>query len=278
MTGPAADAARSHVDEAITGAALEADFFQQFVAVALHTLMAPPALDLAALAAAVPGADWSGLAAAGHEADEVEEENPRECRFTDWADKGAQFERHVLGAEILVYSNPAGQGMTSGSLELRTFVAPDDRGYMYWVGDGECTDGEMWFSYERGDTTAISRELCEMLPGYGGFGGAVVLSDHPEVERLARRIAETQKTTPWHQDSFHGITPEDLDGLIKDWALHAGVGEEAARQVMSNLVRGEAPDPELAWSVVRFLNGLPPRRVDDLYDGSQYQWRNWPYF
>lgn len=278
MTEPAAEAARARLDEAIAGAALEARWFRQFVMIALHTLMAPPAIDLAALAAAVPGLDWTRLATARHEADEVEEEDPRECRFTDWAAEGEQFERHVLGAEILIYSSPAGQGMTSGSLELRTFVAPDDRGYLYWVGDGELTDGEMWFSYQRGDTAAISAELCELLPGYGGFGGAVMLPDFPEVERVAHRIAETQETTPWHQESFHWMTPEDLDDVMEDWAREAGVGEGAARQVMSNLVRGEAPDPELAWSVVRFLNGPPPRRVDDLYNGSQSRWLNWPIF
>lgn len=276
MTGAAAEAARARLDAAVTGAALEARSFEQFVAVALHTLMAPPALDLNALAAAAPGADWAGLATGCHEADEVEEGDPRECRFTDWAADAAQFERHVLGAEILIYSNPAGQGMTSGSLELRTFVAPDERGYLYWVGDGELTGGEMWFGYQRGDTAALRRELCELLPGYGGFGGAVVLSYLPDVEPFAQRLAETQGTAPWHQDRFDWLDPDDSDALIEDVIREAGVGEEEARQAVTDLVRGEAPNPELAWSIVHLLNGPPPRRVDDLYDGAQPRWIWWP--
>lgn len=276
MTGPAAEAARAHLGAAVTGAALEARWFEQFVAAALHALMAVPALDPAALAAAAPGPDWAELATWNHEADEVEEEDPRECRFTDWAAHAEQFERHVLGAEILIYSNPAEQGMTSGSLELRTFVAPDDRGYLYWVGDGELTDGEMWFGYQRGDTAALSGELCKLLPDYGGFGGAVVLSDLPDVERLAHRLAESQRTTPWHQDGFDWLDPEDVDALIEDMTRDAGVGEEEARQAIRNLVRGKAPDPELAWSVVHLLNGPPPRRVDDLYDGARPRWITWP--
>ena len=48
MTGPAAEAARARLDAALTGAALEARWFQQFVAAALHTIaqsgpMAAPA-------------------------------------------------------------------------------------------------------------------------------------------------------------------------------------------------------------------------------------------
>lgn len=264
------------MDAAVIGAALEARWFEQFVTATLHTLMTPPALDLAALVAAAPGPDWAGLATECHEADEAEEEDPRECRFTDWAAGAEQFERYVLGAEILIYSNPAGQGMTSGSLELRTFVAPDDRGYLYWVGDGELTDGEMWFGYQRGDTAALSRELCKLIPGYGGFGGAVVLPDLPDVERLAHRVAESQRTAPWHQAGFDWLGPDDLDALIEDLTQDAGVGEEDARRAVRNLAGGKAPDSELAWSIVHLLNGAPPRRVDDLYDGARPRWITWP--
>lgn len=276
MTGPAAAGERARLDTAVTGAALDARWFGQFVAVALHKLTAPPTLGPDALAAAAPGPDWAGLATRFHEADEVEEEDPGECRFTDWAADAEQFERHVLGAEILIYSNPAGQGMTSGSLELRTFIAPDDRGYLYWVGDGEVTEGELWFAYERGDIAALSGELCKLLPDYGGFGGAVVLSDLPDVERLAHRLAETQGTAPWLQDRFDWLDPEDSNALIADVIREAGVDEEEARRAVSNLVRGEAPDPELAWSIVRLLNGPPPRYVDDLYDGARSRGITWP--
>ncbi len=272
MNRPAAEAARARLDAAVSAAAVEARWFEQFVVAALRALMAAPALDPAALEIAAPGADWAGLTTASHEADEDEEDDP----ITDWANDAEQFERHVLRAGILIYSNPADQGMTSGSLELRTFVAPDDRGYLYWVGDGEITDGEMWFGYERGDNEALSRELCKLLPDYGGFGGAVVLPDLPEVERLAHRLAERKRTTPWHQAGFGWLGPEDVDGIVEDLVRDAGVGHEEARQAVRNLIGGKAPHPELAWSIVHALNGPPPRRVDDLYDGTQPRVTTWP--
>lgn len=263
------------LDEAVSRAAREAETFRGFLANALHRLMTPPVTDRGALEAAVPGPDWAGLAAARHPYDE--EDHPEECWFTEWAEEAGQFERYVLDAAILIYSFPVNQGMTSGSLELRTFVAPDARGYLYWVGDAELTNGEMWFGYTEGDREALVRELSELLPEYAGFGGAVVLPEFPEVEALARKIAEEQAATPWDHEGFQGVDPDELhDWVGEEVAVAAGVDHEAVRQAIGELVRGNAPDPVLAWAIVRAFNGPQPHRVEDLYSGKRFSLTEWP--